>query len=79
MSDQFPLAVPFVDLALQHRLLQPQMNALFARLLGSSQFILGEEVEAFEEAFADYCGTDHAIGCGNGTDALERALAREDR
>jgi dTDP-4-amino-4,6-dideoxygalactose transaminase len=48
---------------------------LFARLLGSSQFILGEEVEAFEEAFADYCGTDHAIGCGNGTDALELALA----
>jgi dTDP-4-amino-4,6-dideoxygalactose transaminase len=75
MNDPKPRSVPFTDLALQHRRLRPELDAIFDRLLGSSQFILGEEVASFERAFADYCGADQAIGCGNGTDALELALA----
>lgn len=44
------------------------------RVISSGWYILGEEVESFEREFADYCGTRHCIGVGNGTDALEIAL-----
>ena len=40
----------------------------------SAQFIKGEEVEKFEKAFSRYCGSDHCIGCANGTDALTYLL-----
>lgn len=75
MNNPNPPGVPFTNLALQHRQLRPELDAMFDRLLGSSQFILGAEVAGFERAFADYCGAGDAIGCGNGTDALELALA----
>ena len=42
-----------------------------ARVLDQSDFILGQELTTFEREFADYCGVQHAIGCANGTDALE--------
>lgn len=48
-------------------------NAI-ARVLNSGQYILGKEVEAFEQEFADYVGTKFGVGCGNGTDALMLAL-----
>jgi len=38
-----------------------------------SYFILGENVAAFERELAEYCGTKHAIGVGNGTDAIHLA------
>lgn len=54
---------------------------LFAELLvtvasvaGEGAFTLGEEVEAFEREFADYCGAAHAIGVSSGTEALTLAL-----
>jgi len=43
-------------------------------VLERSAFILGKEVEAFEQAFADYIGVKHAIGVGSDTDALRLAL-----
>ena len=66
--------LPLVDLDAQHRGLRTEIDAAIARVFASSRFILGEEVAAFERDFAAYCGVDHAIGCGNGTDALELAL-----
>ena len=39
-------------------------------VLNSGQTILGDEVVQFEKSFADYCGTKHCIGVGNGLDAL---------
>jgi dTDP-3-amino-2,3,6-trideoxy-4-keto-D-glucose/dTDP-3-amino-3,4,6-trideoxy-alpha-D-glucose/dTDP-2,6-dideoxy-D-kanosamine transaminase len=45
-----------------------------ARVIESGRFILGGEVEAFEHAFAEYCGTGYCLGVGNGTDALEISL-----
>jgi dTDP-3-amino-3,4,6-trideoxy-alpha-D-glucose transaminase len=44
------------------------------RVFDSGRFVLGDEVAAFEEAFASYCGVNHCIGVGSGTDALVLAL-----
>lgn len=44
------------------------------RVLDSGWYILGQETKAFEQEFADYIGVSHALGVGNGTDALEIAL-----
>jgi len=44
------------------------------RVLASGWYVLGKEVDAFENAFAAYCGTAHAIGVGSGTEALHLAL-----
>jgi dTDP-4-amino-4,6-dideoxygalactose transaminase len=43
-------------------------------VLASGWYIGGEEVERFEQAFADYCGAAHCVGTGNGFDALHLAL-----
>lgn len=50
------------------------IDAAVARVLDSGWYILGREAEAFEARFAELIGVGHAIGCGNGTDALELAL-----
>ena len=42
--------------------------------MDGGNFILGTPVERFEEALAEYCGTGQAVGCGNGTEALQLAL-----
>src|SRR3954447_24790471 len=44
------------------------------RVLDRTAFVLGEEVHAFEEAFAAFSAVDHCVGVANGTDALELAL-----
>src|SRR5580704_16431685 len=56
---------------LEHR---AAINAAIARVLDSGQYILGREAETFETRFAGLIGVAHAIGCGNGTDALELAV-----
>lgn len=66
--------VPFVDLKAQYAFLKPQMDAAIQSVLERSAFILGPEVEAFEQAFAEYIGVKHAVGVGSGTDALRLAL-----
>jgi dTDP-3-amino-3,4,6-trideoxy-alpha-D-glucose transaminase len=54
--------------------LREQLNDAIARVLDSGRFILGPEVTAFEQEFAAYCGTRHAVGVANGTDAITIAL-----
>ncbi len=49
-------------------------QAAFARVLARHWYVLGDEVKAFERDFAAYCGVDHCVSLGNGTDALELAL-----
>ncbi len=46
----------------------------FERVLDSGHFVLGQEVQKFEENWANYCGTKYAIGVGNGLDAIEIGL-----
>ena len=53
---------------------QDEIEAAVLKVLRSNRYILGEEVEALENEFADYIGTHSAIGVANGTDALEIAI-----
>jgi dTDP-4-amino-4,6-dideoxygalactose transaminase len=66
--------VPFVDLSPQYNKLQARIDEAIAGVFSRKSFILGPEVEEFEKAFADYCGTQHCITVSNGTAALHLAL-----
>jgi dTDP-4-amino-4,6-dideoxygalactose transaminase len=66
--------VPFFSLESLHNELRPSLEAAFARVLANSRLILGPELAEFERAFAEYCGVKHAIGVGNGLDALTLIL-----
>jgi dTDP-4-amino-4,6-dideoxygalactose transaminase len=66
--------VPFVDLRREHAAIATELRQAFERVVGSSAFILGEEVEAFEREFADHCGTRHCVGVASGTAALTLTL-----
>jgi dTDP-4-amino-4,6-dideoxygalactose transaminase len=66
--------VPFLDLKSQCQVLKAELAPQFDEVLSSAAFIQGPQVARFEEAFARYCGTKHAIGVANGTDALHLAL-----
>ena len=66
--------IPYVDLRSQYRAIKPEIDAAVLRVLDSTQFILGEEVVAFEREFAAYCGTTDAVGVNSGTSALHLAL-----
>jgi len=68
------LQVPFIDLKAANTELKNGLDAAYSRVMDSGQYILGEEVEAFEREFADYCGVKHCIGVGNGLDALHLIL-----
>lgn len=68
-------AVPFVDLDRGHGSLAPELSAAFARVLESGDFVLGGEVEQFEEEFAGYCGAGHCVGVTSGTSALTLAIS----
>src|SRR5205807_7347989 len=58
----------------QHAEIREQLHEAFTRVLESSAFILGEEVERFESEFADYCEVGHCVGVSSGTAALALAL-----
>jgi dTDP-4-amino-4,6-dideoxygalactose transaminase len=68
------MRVPLLDLHAQYKTIKPEIDAAVERVFASQHFILGDEVVAFEEALAEYCGSRHAIGCASGSDALLLAL-----
>lgn len=68
------MKIPFLDLRAPYLELKTELDAAYRRVMGSGWYILGEEVEAFEQEFADYCGVKHCIGVGNGLDALHLIL-----
>lgn len=67
--------VPFTDLAAMTREVRAAVDRGWARLLDSGRFIGGEAVEEFEHAWSAYCGVPHAVGVGNGTDALQLVIS----
>lgn len=66
--------VPFLDLRAAHIEYRSEIDVAIARVLDNGWYVLGPEVEAFEAEWADYCGTTHAVGVGNGLDALVLSL-----
>lgn len=65
---------PFYDLSAQHLPLHTPLQEAFTRVLERGRFILGPEVESFENEFANYCGAACCVGCSNGLDALQLIL-----
>lgn len=66
--------LPFLDLASLNAEVGTQLDAVLARTRAAARYVLGPEVEAFEQEFARYCGARHCVGVGNGLEALTLAL-----
>jgi dTDP-4-amino-4,6-dideoxygalactose transaminase len=64
------MKVPFLELKPAYVELRAELDQAYRRVMESGWYILGEEVEAFEQAFAAYCGVKHCLGVGNGLEAL---------
>ena len=66
--------IPFLDLDAAYKELAPKIDDAVARVVRSGWYIGGPEVEAFERAWAGYCGAEQCAGVGNGLDALHLTL-----
>jgi dTDP-4-amino-4,6-dideoxygalactose transaminase len=68
------MRIPFIDLAAHHAAIRPEIDTAIAAVIDRNAFASGPFVAQFEQHFAAYCGTDHAVGVASGTDALWLAL-----
>lgn len=68
------MKVPFVDLKRQHSSLKEELDEKIKKVVESSQFIFGEEVDKFEEEFANYCKSKYCVSVGSGTSALYSSM-----
>ena len=68
------MKVPFLDLKAQGAAIRGEVDAAIGKVLDEAAFAGGPFVKAFEDEFARFCGCTHAVGVGNGTDALWAAL-----
>lgn len=66
--------IPLVDLQRQHAALRAEIDDALRGVLDRGDFVRGKACEEFEAAFAEYTGARHALGVGNGTDALVLAM-----
>lgn len=66
--------VPFVDLSAQYETIKADVTVAMDKVLRNCNFILGQQVADFEQAFARYCDVPHAVGVDSGTTALELLL-----
>jgi dTDP-4-amino-4,6-dideoxygalactose transaminase len=66
--------VPFTDLSAMAREVWPEVEQDYLACLLGGAYIGGPAVTAFEREWAAYCGADHAVGLGSGTDALQLSL-----
>jgi len=69
------MKVPFVDLRSMHMEIKDELQEVFDRVLDKSSFVLGTEVQRFEQEFAAYVGTEYCVAVNTGTAALHLALA----
>jgi dTDP-4-amino-4,6-dideoxygalactose transaminase len=74
VSQPVKSAFPFLDLKAQYAPIRDEIVAAVTRVLDSQRFILGPEVEAFEQKCSQYLGAPFALGCASGSDALLLAL-----
>lgn len=68
------MKVPVLDLKAEYAQLRDEILPALDRVCQNASFVLGEEVEAFEREFADFCGTRHCVALSNGTAALHLGL-----
>ncbi|MFO7810081.1 MAG: DegT/DnrJ/EryC1/StrS family aminotransferase [Candidatus Delongbacteria bacterium] len=66
--------IQMVDMSRQYQEVKNKIEPKVIQILESGQYINGPEVKGFEEKAATYTGVRHAIGCANGTDALQIAM-----
>lgn len=62
--------IPFLEFSKLNAPYKKELMDAVSDVIDTGHYILGEKVAEFERAFAEYCGTKHAIGVGNGLDAL---------
>jgi dTDP-4-amino-4,6-dideoxygalactose transaminase len=66
--------IPFLDLITPHQQLEPELAAVFHKVLQTAGFVGGPMVENFENEFAAFCDAKYCVGVANGTDAVRFAL-----
>jgi dTDP-4-amino-4,6-dideoxygalactose transaminase len=66
--------IPFLDLQVQYASIKTDIQHAVSRVFETGQFVLGEEVAAFESEFARYVGADHGVAVNTGTSALHLSL-----
>lgn len=66
--------IPLVDLKRQYTILKTELDLAISEVLVNADFIMGSAVSEFEQSFAKYCQTIHAIGVASGTSALQLAM-----
>ena len=66
--------VPIIDLACRYKSIQDEVNKAVLEVMSSGHYILGKDVEAFENELAEYLNCKYVVSCGNGTDAISLAL-----
>lgn len=68
------MKVPFVDFTPAYQELKAELDEVYHRFMASAWYVLGKEVEAFEQEYAAYCGSSHCVGVANGLDAMHLVL-----
>src|SRR3546814_9820771 len=68
------MTIAFIDRAAQQRRIRDKLDARIAAVLDAGNYIMGPEVSKLEQQLAAFCGARFALGCANGTDALQLAL-----
>ena len=66
--------IPFLDLATEFKSIESEWFDAVRHIASNGHFILGQNVHAFEDEFAGYIGTEHAVSVANGTDAINLSL-----
>lgn len=72
------MKVPFLNMSAPYEELKKELDEAYLRFMRSGWYVLGKEITAFERDFADYCGTAHCVGVGNGLEALHLILRAYD-
>ncbi|TDP11586.1 DegT/DnrJ/EryC1/StrS family aminotransferase [Halanaerobium congolense] len=70
--------IKFNDLLAENQLIEKEIKDAMSKVVDSGWYILGNEVEKFEEEFSDYCNTKYCVGVGNGLEALHLILRAYD-
>ena len=68
------MEIPFLDLKTPHHELEEELIAVFRECLRNASFVGGEQVQAFEQEFAQFCETKYCVAVNSGTDALRFAM-----